>query len=254
MNYVEQKIISFIRKNELIKENDSILVLLSGGADSVFLVYFLNKFKKLFNIKINAFHLNHMLRKDAADDDEIFCEKLCKKLNIKLFNKKVEVAKFAKKEKISIEEAGRIIRYNETEKIIINNKINKAATGHHQDDLVETILLNFIKGSGIDGLSGIPVKRDNIIRPLLCLKKSEINEYLEQNNIEYKIDETNYDSGFERNFLRNEIIEIISQRLNPNFTDSIVRLSEITSLFRDFKTTVLDEKIKNIISVKEEDY
>lgn len=253
MNYIEQKLISYIRKNELIKEKDSILILLSGGADSVFLLHILNKFKKLLNIKLNAFHLNHMLRQDAADDDEKFCETLCKDLNIPFFNKKVDVSKFAKKEKISVEEAGRIIRYQEAEKIITNNKINRIVTGHHQDDLVETVLLNFIKGSGIDGLSGIPVKRGDIIRPLLCLKKSEITEYLEQNNIEFKIDETNYDSGFERNFLRNEVIDIISQRLNPNFTESIVRLSETTSLFKNFRNAVLEEKAKTLISIKDEE-
>lgn len=253
MKHIEQKVISFIRKNKLIKEKDSLLILLSGGTDSVFLLYILFKLRKLFNIKINAFHLNHMLRIDAADDDEKFCENLCKSLKIPFFSKKIDINKYSKKEKISVEEAGRIIRYLEAEKIIKENKISLICTGHHQDDLVETVLLNFIKGSGIDGLSGIPVKRNNIIRPLLCLKKSEIMEYLESANIEYKIDETNYDSGFERNFLRNEIIDIIAQRLNPNFNESIVRLSEITTHFRNYSSSIIEEKIKKIVLVKEEE-
>jgi tRNA(Ile)-lysidine synthase len=224
---IEQKALKFIDENHLIEKGDKVLVALSGGADSVFLLYFLIKFKKRFGIEVSAFHLNHKLRGKSADVDEKFCIQFCSKHKIEFVHIANDVKTLSKKLKLSVEEAAREIRYSELKNASQKLKCNKIATAHNASDNVETILLNFIKGAGLKGLSGIPVKRENIIRPILCLSSEEIREYLRQNNIPFRIDKTNLDSDYERNFLRNEIIPKLKERLNPRLEEKISNTAKI---------------------------
>ena len=177
MKSIEEKVLLFIAEKKLISQNDKIVVGLSGGADSVFLLSFLNKFKKKFNLSLIAVHLNHKIRGKEADDDESFCIKFCEELNIPLFLKKKNIKAYAKKKKLSLEEAGRDIRYKLFSEVAVKEKCTKIATAHHQSDNTETVLLNLIKGSGLNGAAGIPERRGNIIRPLLTLTKDEILSY-----------------------------------------------------------------------------
>ncbi|MCL4278907.1 MAG: tRNA lysidine(34) synthetase TilS, partial [Ignavibacteriaceae bacterium] len=216
---IEQKALKFIDENHLIDFGDKILVALSGGADSVFLLSFLLKFKKRFRIKLAAFHLNHKLRGKSADDDEKFCKDFCSENNVPFVSVSNEVKANAKKSKLSIEEAARKIRYQELQKAATKLGCNKIATAHNSSDNVETILLNLFKGAGLKGLSGIPVKRENIIRPILSLTSDEIRKYLVQNKIHFRIDESNLKSDYERNFLRNKIIPELKKRLNPQLEE-----------------------------------
>ena len=224
---IEQKVIRFIDQKNLINKNDKILIALSGGPDSVFLLHFLNNFKRRFKIELGALHVNHRLRGNNADDDEKFCKKICKELGIEYFSVKKNVKSFATRKKISLEEAGREIRYSVLKSIAAQNKYNKIATAHNANDNAETVLLNLIKGTGIKGISGIAVKRNNIIRPVICLNKDEILNFLEQRKLNYKIDETNFSSDYERNFIRNEIIPIVKSRLNPSLETSVFNSSEV---------------------------
>lgn len=171
--------------------------------------------------------MNHRLRGNQADQDEEFCEEICKEMSIEYFSVRKNVKSYAAKRKISLEEAGREIRYSVLENTASKNKYNKIATAHNSNDNTETVLLNLIKGTGIKGISGIAVKRDNIIRPVMKLKKDEILDYLDQKKIHYRIDETNLSSNYERNFLRNDIIPLIKTRLNPSLEDSLFNSSEV---------------------------
>lgn len=231
---IEQKVLKFIDENHLIEKTDKILVALSGGADSIFLLSFLIKFKKRFGIEVAGFHLNHKLRGKSADTDEKFCSDFCKQNKIKFICVKKDVKSYTKKLKVSVEEAGREIRYLELNKAVEKIGCTKIATAHNSSDNVETILLNFIKGAGIKGLSGIPVRRDNIIRPILCLTSEEIRQYLKKNKISFRVDKSNLDSDFERNFLRNEIIPKLKQRLNPRLEEKISNTSKIISEINSF--------------------
>jgi tRNA(Ile)-lysidine synthase len=224
---VEQKVIRFIDEKKLIDKNDRILIALSGGPDSVFLLHFLHKYKRRFKIELGALHVNHRLRGDNANEDEKFCKKICNESGIEYFSVKKNVKSFALKKKISLEEAGRTIRYSVLESTAAKNKYNKIATAHNNNDNAETVLLNLIKGTGIKGISGIAVKRDNIIRPVICLNKEEILNYLDQEKLSFRIDETNLSSDYERNFIRNEIIPLIKSRLNPSFESSVFNSSEV---------------------------
>ena len=241
---IEQKVIKFIDEKNLIEKKDRILIALSGGPDSVFLLHFLNKFKKRYQIELGALHLNHKLRGKEADKDEEFCSRICTNLKIRYFPIKKNVKVFAEKRKISFEEAGRELRYSVLESTALKNKFNKIATAHNSNDNVETILLNLIKGSGIRGISGIPVKRNNIIRPVIIISKEDILYYLRKNKLSYMIDKTNLSSDYERNFLRNEIVPSIKSRLNPSLEDTLFHSSEIFKRFSLF----VDEKIKQFLS------
>lgn len=245
---VEQTALKFIDENHLIQKGDKVLVALSGGADSVFLLHFLVKFKNRFKIDVAAFHLNHKLRGKSAAADEKFCSEFCSKNKIKLVCVSKDVNVYAKRMKISIEEAGREIRYIELSKAAKKIDCNKIATAHNASDNVETILLNFIKGTGIKGLSGIPFRRENIIRPILCLSSDEIRGYLKHNNIPFRIDKSNLDSDYERNFLRNDIIPKLKARLNPRLEEKInntsIILSEINS-YIDNQIEVITKKVVN---------
>ena len=224
---VEQKVLKFIDENHLIKKGDKILVALSGGADSVFLMHFLIKYKRRFGIELAAFHLNHKLRGRDADADEKFCFDFCSKNNIEFKSVSKNVKLSAKKKKVSIEEAARELRYTELFKTSKKMKADKIATAHNLSDNIETVFLNFVKGTGLKGLAGIPVQRENIIRPILCLTSDEIRAYLKSNKISYRFDKSNLNIDYERNYLRNEIIPKLKRRLNPQLEEKIANTSRI---------------------------
>lgn len=239
----DQKILNFINEESLLSNGDTVLVALSGGADSVFLLSFLLKYKKRFKLKLSAFHLNHNLRGIEATDDENFCRNFCKKNKIEYFSASKNVKAFAKKNKISVEEAGREIRYKELKRIARKNGFNKIVTAHNANDNSETVLLNLVKGTGIKGVSGIPVKRGNIIRPILVVSKDEIIAYLKKKKIPFRTDSSNLSSEYERNFLRNEIIPLLKDKLNVQLDSTLLKSSKV---FRNI-SEVLDKQIDSLI-------
>jgi tRNA(Ile)-lysidine synthase len=224
---IEQKVLKLIDDDHLIYKNDRILIALSGGADSVFLFYFLLKYKRRLGIQFSAFHLNHKIRGKEAKDDELFCRNLCEENNVELFVVTKDVKSYARKNKLSIEEAGRDVRYGELKKISAKKLFTKIATAHNASDNAETVMLNLIKGAGLKGLSGIPVKRDNIIRPMLNLTADEIRYYLKLKKFNYRLDTSNISLDYERNYLRNKIIPMLKERLNPKVEQKILSSSKI---------------------------
>ena len=250
MKKTEQKVLRFIDEKNLIKKDDRILVALSGGPDSVFLLHFLNKFSKKFKISFASIHINHGLRGKAAVADENFCKKLTKKIGIPFYSVKKNVKALAKRLKVSTEEAGRIVRYDEFEKLSVKEGFTKIATAHIADDNAETVLLNLIKGTGLNGISGIPYSRGKIIRPLLVLTKEEIVQYLKFYKIDYRTDLSNLQSEYERNFLRNEVIPLIKKRLNPSFENTLLKSSEVFKEINNFVKKKLVDAIDNLVLKK----
>jgi tRNA(Ile)-lysidine synthase len=246
MKKTEQKVLKFIDANSLIHKGDKILVALSGGPDSVFLLHLLRKYQNKLNISLAAFHMNHLLRGKDASLDEDFCKQLCLSYNIPFWSVKKNVKQLAQKKKISIEEAGRILRYSELSKLLKKIKFNLIATAHHSNDNAETVLLNLIKGTGIKGISGIPVKRDNIIRPLLILPKDEILKYLEQSKISFRTDISNFDIDLERNFIRNKLLPLIRSKLNPSVENAIFNSSQNFRSLYSYLVNSTNEACKDI--------
>lgn len=244
MNTLYQKIFKFIKNNELIKKGDKLLLAFSGGADSVFTFSFLRKHLNYLGISLGAAHLHHHLRGEEAENDRQFCRKLCREYNIPFYTEDLDVKSFAEENKLSKEEAARFLRYQKLSEICVRYGFDKIVTAHNQNDNTETILLNLIKGTGFDGLTGIPVKRDNIIRPILCVSREEIEKYLKANELDYRTDSTNESNEYYRNFLRNRILPLLKENINPSLDKSIFQTSSILSKLKN----IIDEK--TVLAIK----
>ncbi|MHB8905552.1 MAG: tRNA lysidine(34) synthetase TilS [Melioribacteraceae bacterium] len=226
MKRTEQKVLKFIEQFKLIHNGDKILVAFSGGPDSVFALHFLNKFKKKYGIELLALHFNHGLRGKESDDDASFAKEFCDVMNVEFIVQNLNVKTFAKKNKFSIEEAARLLRYKNLDLIAKKWGCTKIVTAHNLSDNTETILMNLFNGTGLSGLMGIPVQRENIVRPLICLSKQEISEYLQKEKINYRVDSSNLSDDFRRNYIRNRIIPLIKTKLNPQIDEALFRSSQ----------------------------
>ena len=251
MKKTEQKILKFIDDKKLIVKNDKVLIALSGGPDSVFLFRFLIKYQKKFKIEPGAVHINHKLRGTEADGDEIFCKELCDKYSIPFFVVRKDVKNLSKKKKMSLEEAGREVRYSEFAKVAKKNSYTKIATAHTCDDNAETVFLNLVKGTGIKGLAGIPYKRENIIRPMLILTKNEILNYLNENKLAFRTDATNLQSDYDRNYIRNEIFPLIREKLNVSFEEKILNTSSLVRSFSNRLDKIINAAVRDVSNFNE---
>lgn len=246
MDLVSRKILnnveSVVLKKGLISSGDKVLVAFSGGSDSVLLLRVLHILSEKYNITLAAAHLNHSLRTEA-DSEEVFSENLCSELGIEFFSKKVDVEKIAKSQKISEETAGRNERYAFFEELREKHGFTKIATAHHKDDNAETILMHFIRGSGVRGLSGIEYMRGIIIRPLLELSKEEILKCCENEGWEYVTDKSNFESVYRRNSVRLELIPKLKE-YNSGFTDVITSNSTLFAEDDDFLNAYADDILR----------
>ena len=221
-----REILKVNKKYNLIENNDTIVVGFSGGPDSVFLVEMLKKLKNFINFNIYLVHINHLLRGKDAVSDENFSFEYAKKNNLEIFIKKIPVKEIAKEVGKTLEEVGREERYKFFSEIYKKVGANKIATAHNKDDQIETFLFRLIRGTSLQGLEGIKVKNNNIIRPISEIYKKDILEYLNKNEIQYKIDKTNFENEFTRNSIRLDLIPFIEERYNIKFKDKIFSLIE----------------------------
>ena len=221
-----REILNINKKYNLIESNDIIVVGFSGGPDSVFLVEMLKKLKNFINFKIYLVHINHLLRGEDADSDENFSFEYAKKNNLEIFIKRIPVKEIAKEVGKTLEEVGREERYKFFSEIYKKVGANKIATAHNKDDQIETFLFRLIRGTSLQGLEGIKIKNNNIIRPISEIYKKDILEYLNKNEIQYKIDKTNFENEFTRNSIRLDLIPFIEKRYNIKFKDKIFSLIE----------------------------
>ena len=188
---MRQKILNTIKKYNLIESGDRIVIGVSGGPDSILLLHILNELKKELDFEIFVAHINHMLREEADEETEYVID-FCKKLNIECFVKRIDVVEIANNLKRGTEETGRKIRYEFFNEVLEKTGSNKIATAHNNNDKVETILMNILRGSGTAGLKGIEAKRDNMyIRPLIEITREEIEKYCIENKLNPKIDKLN---------------------------------------------------------------
>lgn len=229
-----KKVMSYIKDNNLIKSGDKVLVALSGGPDSVCLLNILYNLKAELNIEIGAAHLNHLLRDKDAFEDEEYVKTLCKSLDIPCFVKRVDINKYSKDKKMSSEMAGRDARYNFFDDIVKDEGYTKIATAHNANDQAETILFRLMRGSGIEGLCGIKVRRDKIIRPILCLSRKEVEEYIEINNLKPRIDKTNFEKIYNRNKIRLDMIPYIKENFNEDIIQTLNRMSVLLQKDNEF--------------------
>lgn len=223
MDNVVDRIAKTIDDNRLLKRGDSVLVALSGGPDSVALLHLLDRLKSKYRIRLAAAHLDHGIRLEAAEEGA-FCRNLCRRMKIEFHSKKTNIPRLAEKERLTVEEAGRKARYEYFQYLCERFGYAKIATGHHSDDSVETILFNIVRGSGLRGLSGIPPRRGNIIRPMIEIEKNEILKWLDDQKIAYVLDVSNLSLDYARNRIRRKILPEL-EKLNPLARQNILRLA-----------------------------
>ena len=186
----------------------------------------LRQIQEEFDFEIVVAHINHMIRKEAIQDEE-YVKKYCEKNSIEFFVKRIDVMSVANNRKIGTEEAGRFVRYEFFDEILKQTESNKIAIAHNKNDKVETIIMHLLRGSGLSGLKGIEPIRGNVIRPLIECERKEIEKYCDKNKLEPRIDKTNFENDYTRNKIRNIVIPYIEKELNPNIIETIDRLSEV---------------------------
>ena len=243
---MENFVLDYIKKNNLINQNDKVLVAVSGGPDSICLLNILYNLKEKLKIEICVAHVNHLIREEAKGDAE-FVKEFCRSKNIEFFYKEYNIKEKAKIEKISVEEAGRNARYEFFEEIAKESSINKIAIGHNKNDLVETLIMNILRGTGTQGLKGILNKNGMYIRPLLDISREKIEEYCEKNNLKPRIDLTNFENNYTRNKIRNIVIPYLKKEFNPNILQTLTRLSQIATEEQDFIDMEVEKYYKKII-------
>lgn len=210
-----EQFLHFIFRNKLLQQREPVLLAVSGGVDSVVLCRLFSQATFPFGIA----HCNFQLRGSDAQEDEQFVKVLAATCGAPFYYTRFETKNYAAEKGISIEMAARDLRYAWLEQMRKANNFHKIATAHHRDDNVETVLLNLVKGTGISGLHGILPQRDKIIRPLLQFGKEEILSFAQSEKLAFRVDHTNFESVYQRNLLRNEVIPKL-QQLNPAFLET----------------------------------
>jgi tRNA(Ile)-lysidine synthase len=246
---VPGRFLATVREYGLLSEGSSVLVAVSGGADSVCLLDLLRLAQPRLKLRLAAFHLNHGLRETAARD-EAFVRRLCRDWGIDLEVERADVAGYAKRHRLGIEEAGRALRYRHMERAARRLGCDVVALGHTANDNLETMLLNLARGAGPRGLAGIPVRRTSefnhqdtkaqrgrtritVIRPLIDIERDKIEQHLRARGIEWVEDESNLDVNYRRNLLRREVVPVLF-KLNPNAVANARRAAQLLSEEGDF--------------------
>ncbi len=216
--------------SRFISHKDSVLVGLSGGADSVCLLHFLQYLSKEKHFALAAVHVNHGLRGPEADKDEQFCQRLCQQLGIDLYIRQVDAFKTAQRYALSPEHGARKARYRAYQTIAKKWGATKLALGHHLDDQAETILLNLLRGTNVKGLAGIPLCRPlcagvEIVRPLLCITRADVERYIKQNKLSYVTDQTNFDDAYRRNWVRHTLLPLLEEK-QPQIREHLAHFAQ----------------------------
>ncbi len=233
---IEQRVLTFIRRNRLLSKNDCLLLAVSGGADSVCLLHVILSLKEKLGIALHVAHLDHQLRGEESEADAAYVIQLAGSLDIPVTVSKADVRGYQKKHRLSLEEAAREVRYDFLSETAAAVGAKAIATGHTQDDQVETIMLHIIRGSGIAGLVGLNAKSKrllnghqvDIIRPLLEISREETQQYCLEHNLMARVDSSNQSMSMLRNRIRLKLLPEL-KRYNPGFVESLLRTSNIAA-------------------------
>lgn len=228
-----RKVKTYIEEKSLIQSGDHIVMGVSGGADSVCLFLMLCELKNEYNLTLECVCVNHGIRKEAGEEAN-YVKDLCDRYSVNYHLFEENVPAFASERGISEEEAGRIIRYEAFSKVQSLSGANKIAVAHNMNDNSETVLFNLFRGSSLSGLSGISPKRDNVIRPILCLERSEIETYLLLRNVKFYTDSTNNTDEYTRNKIRHHILPYAEKEIVENVNDHLFTTSESIREVDDF--------------------
>ena len=247
----EEKILSYMEKYHMLSPGCRVVAGVSGGADSVCLLFVLLEYRKKIPFELAVVHVNHSLRTEAGEDAE-FVRKLCCREGVPFFLKEADVKGLAAREKCSLEEAGRKLRYQAFEEAAESFGADRIAVAHNGNDRAETMLFHLFRGTGLKGLCGIPPCRQEVIRPLLCLERSEIEEYLAEREISYRTDNTNQDDDYTRNRIRHHILPYAEQEISAGAVEHMCRTAEQLSEVEDYLEQQTKEAADSCVEAERE--
>lgn len=255
---MKDRVKQYIKKQQLIWKGDRVLAAVSGGADSVCLLYLLDELKEELGIELFVVHVNHGLRGKEADEDEAYVRELCHRLGLHFHAYHKDIKEIATLGGMSLEEAGRKVRYDAFVEECQRLDCNKVAVAHHMNDTAETMLFHLIRGSGLRGLSGIPAKRAlgekiTVIRPLLGVKREEIESYLAAKQITFCVDQTNLENDYSRNKLRNQVIPFLQKELNEGVIEHIAKTAAYFNEINEYINHNIDSVYLKYVNAMEVD-
>jgi len=245
---INEKVKQYAGQYHMLMPNDTVIAGVSGGADSLCLLFLLYEFAREMPFNLAVVHVNHGVREEAGED-AAYVKQICEKLNIPFYLKEADVAALAKEQGISVEEAGRNVRYEaffEVLELLTGGRNGKIAVAHTANDRAETMLFHLFRGTGLTGLSGIKPVREQIIRPLLCLEREEIERFLKEKGIAFCIDRTNNEDTYTRNKIRHHILPFAEENVCGGAVSHMNRTAEMlleTEEFLQKQTLCIYEKI-----------
>ena len=239
---MEEKVLSAVKRFSLLSGGERVTVALSGGADSVSLLFALLRLQKKLDITVSAAHFNHMIRGAEADRDEAFARNLCERIGVPFIAGRGDVPRYAAENKISEEAAARELRYAFLEKTD-----GLVATAHTASDNFETVLFNLTRGAALGGLCGIPPKRGKFIRPLLFCTREDVEQYCKENRLDFITDSTNLSDDYTRNNIRHNVIPVL-KKINPSAEAAVMRTVLSLSETSDFITGIADDFLSDNIN------
>ncbi len=251
---VVNKVQQFIKKKKLLNNHQKLIIGISGGIDSVTLLDILLHLRKIYTIEVILAHVNYRLRGQESDNDEKFVRELAVRHGLPCFIHTAETKKLQRETKQTLQETARNIRYSFFDNLKKSLKADRIVTAHTADDNAETMLLNLFRGSGLEGMTGIPVCRGDIIRPLLCVTRKEIVEYGKSRKLKFREDSSNKKDDYTRNFVRHKIVPAITKRINPSLAETLLETSEIFDANAHYVNKEIDSFFPNIVDKQDDLY
>ena len=247
-----QKAFEYIRQHGMIKAEEKVIVGVSGGADSVCLLFVLREYQKKVPFELKVVHIEHGVRGEESRKDAFFVKALCDEWRISCEVRSFDVPALAKKQKISVEEAGRKVRYETFGEIGRAWGDYKIAVAHNQNDQAETMLWNMVRGSGLTGAGGIRPVRGNVIRPLLSCSRQEIEQYLREHEISWCEDSTNQEMEYTRNCIRQHILPVMEKELNHQVTEHLAMLGNELQRTEHFLNGLAENVMEQAVTGRKE--
>ena len=247
---MEQKVIDYIKLNNMLSHGDGAAVGVSGGADSMCLLNILFSLRDRFGLRLIAVHVNHGIRGASADADEHFVEAFCREKGIAFRAFRADIPGLAKEKGLTEEEAGRQFRYECFEKVCREEGLNRIAVAHNRDDNAETVIFNIVRGSGISGIRGISPVREldgiRLIRPLLDCGRAMIEEYLAREGVGFRTDETNLTEEYSRNRIRNTVMPVLKEYINSEASAHIAAAAGRAAELEDYVAKAADGEAERL--------